>query len=106
MSTKTNILITGATGKPLECVSTKAFLLITFELAGYIGGSVITRFLQRPDIASFNLTALVRSAEKAAKLNALGINTVVGSHSDTPLMESLAADSDVVFSMVSNCRYR
>ncbi|KAF8193803.1 hypothetical protein BJ912DRAFT_1057475 [Pholiota molesta] len=82
MSTKTNILITGATG--------------------YIGGSVVSRFLQRPDLASFKLTALVRSPEKAAKLKALGVNTVVGSHSDTPLMESLAADSDVVFSMADS----
>ncbi|KAF8199609.1 hypothetical protein BJ912DRAFT_1139672 [Pholiota molesta] len=79
MTTKTNILFTGATG--------------------YIGGSVLARFLQRPDLASFNLTALVRSPEKAAKLNALGVNTVVGSHSDTALMESLAANSDVVLAM-------
>jgi uncharacterized protein YbjT (DUF2867 family) len=89
----------------LAVCSSKAFLLIAFGLAGYIGGSVVSRFLQRPDLASFNLTALVRSPEKAAKLKALGINTVIGSHSDTPLMESLAADSDVVFSMVSHCRY-
>jgi uncharacterized protein YbjT (DUF2867 family) len=79
--------------------------LIAFAPAGYIGGSVLARFLQRPDFASFNLTALVRSPEKAAKLNALGVNTVIGSHSDTALMESLAANSDVVLAMVNN-QYR
>ncbi|KAF5382083.1 hypothetical protein D9615_004318 [Tricholomella constricta] len=77
-TTKTNILITGSTG--------------------YIGGSVLTRFLNRSDIASLNITALVRSPEKAEKLKALGVNAVVGSHSDSALVEKLASEADVVLS--------
>ncbi|KAF9474242.1 NAD(P)-binding protein [Pholiota conissans] len=85
MTTKTNILFTGVTG--------------------YIGGSVLARFLQRPDAASFKFTALVRSPEKATKLASLGVNPVVGSHSDAALMESLAADSDVVIAMADADNY-
>ncbi|KAF8066913.1 hypothetical protein FPV67DRAFT_1215028 [Lyophyllum atratum] len=74
----TNILLTGATG--------------------YIGGSVLSRFLERPDIASLNITALVRSPEKAEKLKALGVNAVIGSHDDSALVEKLASEADVVIS--------
>lgn len=79
MSTKTNIFLTGATG--------------------YIGGSVLSRFLRflkYPDAGSFNITVLVRSPEKAEKLKVFGVNPVVGSHSDTPLVEKLTAQADVV----------
>jgi Trk K+ transport system NAD-binding subunit len=67
---------------------------------GYIGGSVLLRFLNRPDVSSLNLTALVRSQEKAEELKSLGVNAVVGSHSDLPLMEKLASEADVVLAMV------
>lgn len=72
------------------------------DLQGYIGGAVLARFFEHPDFASFKITNLVRSPEKAEKLKALGVGVVVGSHSDKGLMESLAADSDVVFAMVSD----
>ncbi|KAG5720232.1 hypothetical protein E4T56_gene3312, partial [Termitomyces sp. T112] len=78
-ATKTNIFILGATG--------------------YIGGSVLARFLNRSDAASLNFTALVRSAEKAAKLKQLGVKTVVGSHTDVALVEKLAYEADVVLSI-------
>jgi len=76
MSTKTNILLTGATG--------------------YIGGSVLSRFLKHPNAASFNITTLVRSSEKAKKLETFGVFPVVGSHSDVALVEKLSAKADVV----------
>ena len=69
-------------------------------LLGYIGGSVLARFLKRPDFSSFKITVLVRSPEKAKKLEAHNLLAVVGSHSYVALMESLAADSDVVISTV------
>ncbi len=69
-------------------------------LSGYIGGSVLARFLKRSDFSSFKITVLVRSPEKAKKLEAHNLHAVVGSHSDVALMESLAADSDVVISTV------
>jgi len=70
-------------------------------VTGYIGGAVLTQFLlQHPDASeSFNITALVRSPEKAEKLKALGIEAVVGSLSDHDVLEKLASASDVVFAM-------
>ncbi|KAJ7485954.1 NAD-binding protein [Mycena latifolia] len=74
--TKTNFFVTGATG--------------------YIGGAVLTRFLKHPRADTFHFTVLVRDPKKAAKLEELGIHTVVGSHSDAHLVETLACEADVV----------
>ena len=68
--------------------------------SGYIGGTVLGRFLAHPDVAQFNLTALVRSKEKAKKLETFGVNAVVGSLQDLELLESLASKADYVVSMV------
>lgn len=68
--------------------------------AGYIGGSVLSRFLKHRDAASFNITVLVRSPEKAEKLKGFGVNPVVGSHSDLTLVEKLTAKADVVIATV------
>lgn len=69
-------------------------------LSGYIGGTVLLRFLTRSDAASLNITALVRSPDKAEQLKALGVNGVVGSFSDLSLIEKLASETDVVIAMV------
>lgn len=61
---------------------------------------MLLRFLNHPDASSFNITVLVRSPEKAEKLKAFGVNPVVGSHSDTPLVEELTAQADVVIAVV------
>ena len=61
---------------------------------------MLSRFLKHPDASSFNITALVRSPEKAEKLKAFGVNSVVGSHSDTPLVEELTEQADVVIAVV------
>jgi len=45
---------------------------------------------------------VVRSPEKAEKLRELGINVVVGSHSDPNLMEKLAEETDLVLAMVKS----
>ncbi|RDB25574.1 Uncharacterized protein C2A9.02 [Hypsizygus marmoreus] len=76
MSPKTNILLIGATG--------------------HIGGSVLLRFLERSDAASLSITTITRSSEKAGKLRTLGVNVVVGSYSDFPLLEKLASEADVI----------
>ncbi|KAG6864529.1 hypothetical protein C0991_008930 [Blastosporella zonata] len=65
---------------------------------GYIGGSVLARFLTHSDIASHKITLLVRSPEKAAKFAAFGVKTVVGSQTDIDLVEKLASEADVVVS--------
>jgi uncharacterized protein YbjT (DUF2867 family) len=69
---------------------------------GYLGGSVLSRFLKHPNAGSFNITALVRSPEKAEKLKAFGVNPVVGSLSDTLLLEKLTVQADVVIEMVGS----
>ncbi|KAK7039714.1 hypothetical protein R3P38DRAFT_489653 [Favolaschia claudopus] len=74
--TKTNFLLTGATG--------------------YIGGSILARFLTHPQADSFRFTVLVRDAKKAKRFEELGVKAVVGSHSDPELMEKLASEADVV----------
>ncbi|KAJ7174949.1 NAD-binding protein [Mycena crocata] len=81
--TKTNFLLTGATG--------------------YIGGSILTRFLAHPHARNFQFTVLVRDAKKADKFNQLpGVKAVVGSHSDASLVEKLASEADVVIA-AANC---
>ncbi|KAJ7785350.1 NAD(P)-binding protein [Mycena maculata] len=73
---KTNFFLTGATG--------------------YIGGSVLTRFLAHPHADSFQFTVLVRDPKKAEKFEELGVQAVVGSHQDAALVERLASQADVV----------
>jgi len=58
---------------------------------------VLARLLEHPKSQSFNITALVRSPEKADKLNSLGVKTVVGSYSDLDTVTKLASEADVVF---------
>lgn len=53
--------------------------------------------LHHSDASTFAITALVRSAEKAQKLESLGLKTAVGSHSDAEPLQDLAAASDVIF---------
>ncbi|KAF7979145.1 hypothetical protein HWV62_43387 [Athelia sp. TMB] len=78
---KIQILLTGATG--------------------YLGGSVLDRLLKHPSAASFIITALVRSQEKAQKLESLGVKAAVGSLVDTTLVQDLAASSDMIFSIAT-----
>ena len=61
---------------------------------------MLSRFLKHPNAASFNITTLVRSPEKAEKLKTLRVNPIVGSHSDLTLVEKLTAKADVVIATV------
>lgn len=78
-------------------------------LRGFIGGTIFNKFLQHPDAASFKITVLVRSSDKADKLKQLQLaaqlEVILGSTEDTSLLESIAANSDVVVSLASsvNC---
>jgi hypothetical protein len=67
---------------------------------GYIGGSVLQRLLDHPKKDTFEITALIRSADKAKLLNTLGVKTVVASLSDLDRLTELAAASDVVIHTV------
>ncbi|KAF8623606.1 hypothetical protein AX17_007309 [Amanita inopinata Kibby_2008] len=66
---------------------------------GYIGGTVLARFLKHPKRDTFQFTAIARSPEKAEKLKQLGVTTSVGSFTDSALLEQLASKADVVISM-------
>ncbi|KAF8205275.1 NAD-P-binding protein [Mycena galopus ATCC 62051] len=74
--TKTNFFLTGATG--------------------YIGGSILARFLEHPHADMFQFTVLVRDPQKAEKFKDLNVKAVIGSHSDHQLVEKLASEADVV----------
>jgi nucleoside-diphosphate-sugar epimerase len=60
-------------------------------VSGYIGGAVASRLMQD----EHRIRGLVRSPEKAARLQALGIEPVLGDLSDTALLarEAMAADA-------------
>ncbi|OSC98275.1 NAD-P-binding protein [Trametes coccinea BRFM310] len=75
---KTSIFLTGATG--------------------YIGGAVLQKLLQHPNASTFDITVLVRNAEKAKILESkFGVKVVVGTHQELDKLESLAENADVVF---------
>ncbi|KAF5358818.1 hypothetical protein D9758_008565 [Tetrapyrgos nigripes] len=83
MAPRTKILLTGATG--------------------YIGGSILNRFLARPDFqSSFDIRVLVRSPEKAPKFDALGFKSIVGSHTDEEVMIQAVSEVDIVVG-VTDC---
>ena len=62
---------------------------------------MLSRFLEHPNAASSNITALVRSPEKAEKLKTFGVHPVIGSYSDLALVEKLSAKADVMIATVS-----
>ena len=76
-SDKTTIFFTGATG--------------------YVGAAILTSLLEDN---SFEVTALVRDAGEAKKLNALGVSTIVASLDDSVPLVAGAAAADVVIQTV------
>ncbi|KAI0360216.1 NAD-P-binding protein [Trametes cingulata] len=64
---------------------------------GYIGGSVLQRLLDHPDHENFDITALVRNAEKAKLLETrFGVKTVLGSLQDLDKLSALTENAHVV----------
>lgn len=82
MAPKTHILFAGATG--------------------YVGGTVLQRLLAHPKRDTFEITALVRNADKAKLLNTLGVNTVIASLSDFDKVAKASANSDVVINLADS----
>ncbi|WP_336356757.1 NAD-dependent epimerase/dehydratase family protein [Pseudomonas granadensis] len=66
--------------------------------AGFIGGSIATGLVQ----AGHQVTGLVRSAEQADELKALGINAVVGTLDDQALLAEQARAADAVINAASS----
>lgn len=66
--------------------------------AGFIGGSIATGLVQ----AGHNVTGLVRSAEQADELKALGMNAVIGTLDDGQLLAQQARAADAVINAASS----
>lgn len=66
--------------------------------AGFIGGSIATGLVQ----AGHNVTGLVRSAEQADELKALGITPVIGTLDDQTLLAGQARAADAVINAASS----
>ena len=76
---------------------------LAHQNTGYIGGSVLARLLKHPNAQSFEITALVRSEDKAKKLESHGVKTVIGSYKDDhALTEKLAENAHIVFQIVGS----
>ncbi len=66
--------------------------------AGFIGGSIATGLVQ----AGHNVTGLVRSAEQADELKALGMNALIGTLDDSQLLAEQARAADAVINAASS----
>ncbi|MCF4994264.1 NAD-dependent epimerase/dehydratase family protein [Pseudomonas syringae] len=66
--------------------------------AGFIGGSIATGLVQ----AGHTVTGLVRSAEQAAELKALGIHSVIGTLDDSAILAEQARAADAVINAASS----
>ena len=66
--------------------------------AGFIGGSIATGLVQ----AGHHVTGLVRSAEQADELKALGMNAVIGTLDDSQLLGEHACAADAVINAASS----
>lgn len=61
----------------------------------------MARLLAHSNASAFDITAIVRSPEKAEKLKSFGVTPVVGSLQDLSLLEELTSKAHVVFHCVS-----
>ena len=66
--------------------------------AGFIGGSIATGLVR----AGHQVTGLVRSAEQAGELTALGIKPVIGTLEDSKLLTEQARAADAVINAASS----
>ncbi|SDS61052.1 NAD-dependent epimerase/dehydratase family protein [Pseudomonas prosekii] len=66
--------------------------------AGFIGGSIATGLVQ----AGHKVTGLVRSAEQAQELSALGIRPIIGTLDDSALLAEQAHAADAVINAASS----
>ena len=66
--------------------------------AGFIGGSIATGLVR----AGHQVTGLVRSAEQANELSALGISPVIGTLDDSALLAAQARAADAVINAASS----
>ncbi|EMD34173.1 hypothetical protein CERSUDRAFT_98104 [Gelatoporia subvermispora B] len=70
--------------------------ILLIGASGYIGGSVLTRFLQSPDFPKYDITVYLRSEEKAQKLQQFGVRPLLGDLQDADKLASAASQAHVV----------
>lgn len=66
--------------------------------SGYIGGGVLNSFLNDSRISALDITAYIRSEEKAKQIAQLGIKAVSGG---LPELEAAVANTDIVVNCVT-----
>ncbi|KAF7320742.1 NmrA domain-containing protein [Mycena chlorophos] len=74
--------------------------ILLLGATGYVGGTVLTKLLAMK--VHPRIVTLVRDAEKAEKLKSFGAEPVVGPMSDTALLQRLASEVDVIFSVANS----
>ncbi len=72
---------------------------------GYIGGSFLHLMLSRDYLHRYDIAVLVRRSRDAELLSAMGVTPVVGTLDDDHLLNSQAAQADIVFN-TANCDHR
>ena len=76
-------------------------MLTLGQRTGYVGGAVLVRLLRHPKATTFDITTIVRSADKAKILqDKFGVNAVVGSFHEFDKLASLAEMAHIVFHIV------
>jgi len=68
---------------------------------GYVGGSALAHLIQHSERVGYEITTLLRSAEKAKAFGKMGFKTVLGSLDDVADLEKFAVEIDIVFQTVS-----
>ncbi|KAF8199311.1 NAD(P)-binding protein [Mycena galopus ATCC 62051] len=76
--------------------------VLFFGATGYIGGTVLGKLLRLPRTTNLHITAFVRDPVKAEKVEAFGVTPVIGDNSNLELLQALARDADVVFSVADS----
>ena len=72
---------------------------------GYIGGTYLHLMLTRNYLNDYKISALVRDPEDARKMQALGVEPVLGTLNDFELLKKKSSESSIVFN-TANCDHQ
>eukprot|EP01088_Endostelium_zonatum_P013426 TRINITY_DN27991_c0_g1_i2.p1 TRINITY_DN27991_c0_g1~~TRINITY_DN27991_c0_g1_i2.p1 ORF type:complete len:343 (+),score=82.55 TRINITY_DN27991_c0_g1_i2:28-1056(+) len=79
-------------------MSTKKVLII--GATGYIGGTVLAKLLQQPNILQiYSISVLIRDPNQSSLFQPLGVQTIVGSLSDSSLLTQISSQHDIVLQL-------
>ncbi|TFY68537.1 hypothetical protein EVG20_g3523 [Dentipellis fragilis] len=80
-------------------MSTPKIQVLITGATGYIGGTVVQLLLAHPKRDTFEITAYVRSEEKAKVLQTFGLKTAIGTFNESDKLTDLASKADVVINI-------